>query len=142
MELARILPPNSHNEPTPADKDPIPLPFDSTYNVPEHDEFDTSVKYIRDDRFLYAHMLSDADRRRVDEAWTDLYASFEYHDHYVKLLADHYKLDLHGKHVGQLDKAMLDAMPAEARGYIAPLVAEYKTVMAAQAAARPKRVED
>src|SRR5204863_5546031 len=36
LELARLLPPNTHTEPTPADKDPIPQPFDSTYNVPEH----------------------------------------------------------------------------------------------------------
>ena len=39
MEFAALLPPNSHGEPTPADKDPVPLPFDNTYNVPEHDEF-------------------------------------------------------------------------------------------------------
>ena len=28
MQWATLMPPNSHNEPTPADKDPIPLPFD------------------------------------------------------------------------------------------------------------------
>ena len=142
LELVSVMPPNSNIEPTPADKDPIPLPFDSTYNVPEHDEFDTSVKYIRDDKFIYDHVLSDADRKRVDDAWTDLYASFEYHDHYVKLLAQHYKIDLHGKHISQLDAATLAAMPAEARQYMAPHIAEYKRVVAAQAAARPKRVED
>src|SRR5947208_2469539 len=142
MEFASILPPNSHNEPTPADKDPIPLPFDSTYNVPEHDEFDTTVKYIRDDKFVYQHMLDDAARKRVDQAWTDLYASFEYHDHYVKLLAKHYKLDLKDKHISQLDKATLDSFPAEARQYMAPHIAEYKAVMAAQAAARPRNLQD
>jgi hypothetical protein len=142
LQLVAVLPPNAFGEPTPADKDPIPLPFDSAYNVPEHDEFDTSVKYIRDDRFIYEHMLSDADRKRVDDAWTDLYASFEYHDHYVKLLAAHYKIDLHGKHISQLDAATLAALPAEARDYMAPHIAEYKRVMAAQAVARPKRVED
>src|SRR5207247_696867 len=57
LELTRLLPPNSHTEPTPADKDPIPEPFDSTYNVPEHDEFDTRVKYVRDDRFVYENIL-------------------------------------------------------------------------------------
>ncbi len=142
MEFVGILPPNSQNEPTPADKDPVPLPFDSTYNVPEHDEFDTTVKYLRDDRFVYDHMLDDATRKRLDQAWTDLYASFEYHDHYVQLLAKHYNLDLHGKHISQLDKATLDTFPAEARAYMAPHIAEYKAVMAAQAAARPQRVQD
>ena len=39
LEFARILPPNSNSEPTPADKDPVPEPFDSTYNTPEHDAF-------------------------------------------------------------------------------------------------------
>jgi len=142
LELVSLLPPNSNTEPTPADKDPIPLPFDSTYNVPEHDEFDTTVKYIREDKFIYDHMLDDATRKRVDEAWTDLYASFEYHDHYVKLLSAHYKVDLHGKHISQLTAADLAAMPAEARHYMEPHIAEYKKVVAAQAAARPKRVED
>ena len=32
--------------------------------------------------------------RKVDQAWNDLYTSFEYHDHYWKLLAAHYNLDL------------------------------------------------
>ena len=50
LQLAELLPPNSNSEPTPADKDPIPEPFDSAYNVPEHDAFDNDVKYVRDDR--------------------------------------------------------------------------------------------
>ena len=87
LEFARILPPNSHGEPTPADKDPIPEPFDNTYNVPEHDEFVVKVKYIRDDRFVVENILDDADPRRLDHAWNDLYASFEYHDAYLRLLA-------------------------------------------------------
>lgn len=142
LELASLMPPNSNTEPTPADKDPIPLPFDSTYNVPEHDEFDTTVKYIRDDKFIYDHVLDDATRKLVDEAWADLYTSFEYHDHYVKLLAEHYKIDLHGKHISQLTAADLAAVPAEARNYMAPHIAEYKRAMAAEAAARPKRLDD
>lgn len=142
LQLDALMPPNAFNEPTPADKDPIPLPFDSAYNVPEHDEFDTAVKYIRDDRFIYDHILTDEDRKRVDEAWTDLYTSFEYHDHYVKLLAAHYNIDLHGNHISQIDAATLAAMPAEARRYMEPQIAEYKRVTAAEASARPKRVED
>ena len=60
MEFANLLPPNSHGEPTPADKDPVPDPFDNTYNVPEHDEFVVKVKYIRDDRFV----VGESDRQR------------------------------------------------------------------------------
>src|SRR5215469_8142801 len=107
LQMAKSLPPNSQFEPTPADKDPVPEPFDSTYNVPEHDEFDTRVKYIRDDHFVYQNILSDADRTRVDQAWNDLYASFDYHDNYLDLIAKHYKLDLKGKHISDLDKTQI-----------------------------------
>lgn len=142
LEMVRFLPPNSHDEPTPADKDPIPQPFDSTYNVPEHDEFDTRVKYIRDDRFVYNHILDDSARVRVDQAWSDLHASFEYHDNYLDLIAKHFNIDLKGKHIGDMDQAQLAALPAEARQYVQPLVTEYRAMQASQAAARPKRVED
>jgi hypothetical protein len=142
LQFAKLLPPNTHSEPTPADKDPIPDPFDSTYNVPEHDEFDTKVKYIRDDRYVYDNMLDDATRARLDNAWNDLYASFAYHDNYLHLLADHYKIDLKGKTIADMDAATLAAMPAEARQYMHPLVAKYKEVQAAQAAARPHHVAD
>ena len=94
LQLAEILPPNSNGEATPADKDPPPEPFDPTYNVPEHDAFDNDVKYVRDDSFIYNHVLDDAVRRQVDQAWNDLYTSFEYHDHYWKLLDEHYKLTI------------------------------------------------
>ncbi len=142
LELAALLPPNSQSEPTPADKDPIPEPFDITYNVPEHDEFDTRVKYVREDRFVYRNMLDDATRARLDHAWNDLYASFAYHDNYLDLIAKHYKADLKGKHIGDLDQATLNAMPAEARMYASGLKAEYDSVVKAQAAARPGHVED
>ena len=36
-EYVSLLPPNSHGEANPADKDPVPPPFDNTYNSPEHD---------------------------------------------------------------------------------------------------------
>ena len=139
LEFARILPPNSQGEPTPADKDPVPQPFDSTYNVPEHDDFVNRVKYIRDDRFIYENILNDATRVRLDQAWNDLYSSFEYHNNHLDILAIHYKLDLKGKH---LSEVALDRLPVEMRTYAAPLMAEYAAVVAAQAAARPKRLDD
>src|SRR6185437_6625154 len=69
LQLADVLPPNANGEPTPADKDPPPEPFDPTYNVPEHDAFDNDVKYVRDDRFIYQHVLDDQTRRNLDQAW-------------------------------------------------------------------------
>ncbi|MGE0131540.1 MAG: DUF1592 domain-containing protein [Blastocatellales bacterium] len=142
MEYASLLPPNSHGEPTPADKDPVPDPFDNTYNVPEHDEFVQKIKYIRDDRFVAENLIDRATRKRLDHAWNDLYASFEYHNNYLRLLAKHYKYDLKEKGIAQMDKAQLDAMPSEMRKYAAPLRVHYDAVMAAQAAARPGHVAD
>ncbi|MEK7832259.1 MAG: DUF1587 domain-containing protein, partial [Acidobacteriota bacterium] len=71
-EYATLLPPNTHGEPTPADKDPVPDPFDNTYNVPEHDEFVQKIKYIRDDRFVVENMLDATTRTRLNYAWNDL----------------------------------------------------------------------
>jgi hypothetical protein len=104
LEFATLLPPNSNVEPTPADKDPAPDPFDSTYNTPEHDAFVNDVKYIRSDRFVVENMLDEATRVRLDNAWTDLRSSFAYHDNYLRLLAEHFKLDLKVKHIAELDK--------------------------------------
>ncbi|MGH9769643.1 MAG: DUF1587 domain-containing protein, partial [Blastocatellia bacterium] len=142
MEFARLLPPNSHGEPTPADKDPVPDPFDNTYNVPEHDEFVQKVKYHRDDRFVAENLIDDATRARLDHAWNDLYASFEYHDNYLRLLAKHYGFDLKGNGIAQMDKARIAALPAEMRKYVIPIRREYDAVFAAQAAARPGHIRD
>ena len=49
----------------PSDRDPIPLPFDNTYNLPERNHFHYAIKYHRDDRFLVEHVLDDATRRRA-----------------------------------------------------------------------------
>jgi len=142
LEFARLLPPNSHGEPTPADKDPIPEPFDNTYNVPEHDDFVVKVKYIRDDRFVVEHILDDATRVKLDQAWNDLYASFEYHDAYLRLLANKFKVDLKGKSIADFDTARLETLPGEMRKYVRPLRTEYQRVMAVQAAASAGHVED
>jgi hypothetical protein len=142
LQLADILPPNANGEPTPADKDPPPEPFDPTYNVPEHDAFDNDVKYVRDDRFIYQHVLDDAARLKVDQAWNDVYTSFAYHDNYLKLIAEHYKVDLKGKHIGELTKADFDAMPAEARQYAVGLRATFDAANAAEKVAQAKHFDD
>jgi mono/diheme cytochrome c family protein len=142
LELVAQLPPNSHGEPTPADKDPPPLPFDATYNTPEHDAFDNLVKYHRDDRFVVENMLDDATRLRLDRAWTDLYSSFDYHDGYLGLLLDHFGLKLKSKKMADLDAATVSSMPTEARGYIKPLRSEYLEMIAAEKAAQPGHLED
>ena len=139
LEFVKLMPPNSQGEATPADKDPIPDPFDSTYNVPEHDDFVNRVKYLRDDRFVYNNILDDASRVRLDHAWNDLFTSFGYHDNYLDVLAQHYKVDVKGKHVEEIDLATL---PEEMRKYAVPLKAAHEAAEAAQAVARPRRLDD
>ncbi|MBN9661946.1 MAG: DUF1592 domain-containing protein [Acidobacteria bacterium] len=142
LEFARLLPPNSNGEATPADKDPIPEPFDNTYNVPEHDDFVIKVKYIRDDNFLVNHVLDAATRTRLDQAWSDLYASFDYHDSYMQLLAAKFKYDLKGLSMAKMSKADVEAMPEPLRKYVRPVFAHYGTVMAAQTAGRAGHLND
>ncbi|MGH9848887.1 MAG: DUF1592 domain-containing protein [Blastocatellia bacterium] len=142
MEFASLLPPNSHSEPTPADRDPIPDPFDNDYNVPEHDEFVQKIKYIRDDRFVVENLLDEAAKARLNHAWNDLFASFEYHNLYLRMLGNHYGVDLKDKDITQMNKAQIAAFPAEMQKYVRPLRAHYDAVMAAQAAARPGHVNN
>ncbi len=143
LQLADVLPPNSQAPDTPADKDPPPEPFDPTYNVPEHDAFDNDVKYVRDDKFLYRSILDEEARHRLDQAWDDLYTSFEYHDHYWKLIAEHYHLaSLKSKHISELTRADFDSMPAEARGYATGLRAVYDSAHSAEKAAQPRHLDD
>lgn len=142
MELARLMPPNSHGEASPADKDPVPLPFDSTFNVPEHDEYLLKVKYIRDDRFVVENLLDEAARTRLNHAWADLYSSFSYHENYLRLLAQHYRFDLTGIRLATLTPAQIATFPAEMRPFVPPLVNEYQEAQAAQAAGRARHLED
>ncbi|MEX2260744.1 MAG: DUF1592 domain-containing protein [Bryobacteraceae bacterium] len=142
LEFAARMPQTSHGEPTPSDKDPIPAPFDNTYNQPERDHYHTALKYYRQDRFLVENMLDDATRLRLDQAWADLLGSFEYHDVFLRFVAEKYKLDLKNKGIGELDVAQIEALPAEPRQLVKDLRAEYDAVLKAQNAGRPGHVGD
>ena len=91
-EYLELMPPNSHGEPNPADKDPVPAPFDNTYNSPEHDAFVITVKYQRTDDFFTRNIVDGGDRARLDNAWNDLFGSWPYHDAYLGMLLDHYEV--------------------------------------------------
>jgi mono/diheme cytochrome c family protein len=143
LEFARVLPMNSQGEPAPSDKDPIPAPFDNTYNQPERDHFHTKAKYYRTDRFLVEHVLDDATRLRLDQAWDDLLASFEYHNVLLRFTAEKYHLDnLKNKSIAELDEAQIKALPSEPRKYVTAFRAEYEAVQKAESSARPGHVED
>jgi hypothetical protein len=141
-EYVALLPPNSHGEANPADKDPVPPPFDNTYNSPEHDAFVLKVKYQRNDRFFTDNMVDGRDRARLNQAWNDLFGSWPYHDAYLGMLADHFSLDLKSRHVADLDAAQIAAQPAAARPHLTSLRAHYDVVMRALAVAQPGHVSD
>ena len=142
LEYAANLPQTSHGEPTPSDRDPIPRPFDNTYNQPERDSFHYRAKYFRDDQFLVDKMLDDATRQELEDAWADLFASFEYHDSFVGLLVNKYGFELNDKGIGELEEGEIEKLPAEPRPYVKALRAEYEAVVAAQMAAHPRHIED
>lgn len=142
FEFASNLPQVSHGEPTPSDNDPIPAPFNNAYNQPERDYYHYKVKYYRTDSFLTEKMLDDATRMKLEQAWSDLMASFEYHDARIRFVAEKYNVDLKKKNVADLNEIDLEAMPEEARNYIRPLLAEYKKNVEVQRAARSRHVED
>jgi hypothetical protein len=141
-EYASLLPPNSHGEANPADKDPVPAPFDNTYNSPEHDAFVLKVKYQRTDDFFTDNMVDGADRARLNQAWNDLFGSWPYHDAYLGMLADHYGLTLKSRHIQDMDAAHIAALPAEVRPYVRALRAHYDSVTAAETQAQPGHIDD
>ncbi len=141
-EYVSLLPPNSHGEANPADKDPVPPPFDSTFNTPEHDAFVLRVKYQRTDQFLAENLLDAADRAKLNQAWNDLFDAFPYHDAYLGLLAEHYEVKLKSPHIEDMNAANLAALPAEMRPHVERLRAERAAVTRAQAQAEPGHIED
>jgi hypothetical protein len=125
IHFARLLPQVSQREAAPSDRDPIPFPFENTYNTPERNYFHTAVKYHRDDAFLYNYLLDEAAQERLDQAWSDLLGSFEYHDILLRFTAEKYKLDLEGHTVANFNNAWLDHLPADAGQYVRRLRDDY-----------------
>ena len=142
LEFARLLPQVSHREPAPSDRDPIPPPFDNSYNNPERNDYHYKIKYHRDDQFLVDRILDDAMRERLDQAWTDLWASFEYHDAFLRFVIDKYKLDMAGRGIAERDLSWIETLPAEPRKYVRDLHRGYDSVHKALEAAQSGHVED
>ena len=141
-EYVSLLPPNSHGEANPADKDPVPAPFDNTYNSPEHDAFINFVKYQRNDTFFTDNMVDGPERARLNHAWNDLFGSWPYHAAYLGMLIDHYGLKTKSRLIQDMDAVQIAAQPAEVRPYLTALRAHYDAVMKAQRIAEPGQVAD
>ena len=141
-EYAALMPPNSHGEANPADKDPVPAPFDNTYNSPEHDAFVLRVKYQRSDDFFTENMVDGVDRERLEQAWNDLLGSWPYHDAYLGMLAEHYGYDLGGRSMADMEPDAIAALPGEMQEYVRPLREHYEKVTAAMKSAEPGHIDD
>jgi hypothetical protein len=142
-QFARKLPQISHREAAPADRDPIPPPFDSSYNNAERNDFHYVIKYHRDDRFLTEHILDDATRARLDQAWTDLLTAFEYHNAFLRFVVKKFKLALEeDRSVGNLRQEWIDKAPDEPRRFVKTLSEQYSSAQRALKAAEPGHIED
>lgn len=141
VEFAQWLPEVSQREPAPSDRDPIPPPFDGTYNSTERNHFHYAVKYHRDDRFLVEHVLDDAQRRELDSAWADLLTSFDYHDAQLRFLSNKFGFAAASR-TADLDRAAVDRLPDEARGWVQRLYDEEHSLRQVLRAAEPGHVED
>jgi hypothetical protein len=95
-EFVASMPPNSHGEANPADKDPVPAPFDNTYNSPEHDAFVIKVKYQRTDEFFTRNLVDGEERAALDQAW-NLFGSWP---HTLPGHAPHPRVTTGGRRMG------------------------------------------
>jgi hypothetical protein len=130
-EFVALLPPNSHGEANPADKDPVPAPFDNTYNSPEHDAFVTKVKYQRTDEFFTKNLVDGEERAALERAWNDLFGSWPYHDAYLSMLLDHYGVASGSRRIEDMTPARVAALPKELRPDVRRLKAHYDAVTSA-----------
>lgn len=141
-EFARLLPEVSHREPAPSDRDPIPPPYDNTYNMPERNYFHTAIKYHRDDHFLVEKILDDATRKELDQAWTDLLTSFDYHDVNLRFAAKKFGVELGSKGIADLLPDDIARFPNDVQAFAQRLRDEYLEMQQQLQAAEPARLED
>ena len=141
-QYVALMPPNSHGEANPADKDPVPAPFDNTYNSPEHDAFVVKVKYQRTDDFFTNYIVDGDDRAQLEAAWADLFGSWPYHDAYLGMLVDHYKLALPTARVAELSAAAVAALAPEPREHVTALKRHFEQVQKALVAGQSGHVAD
>ena len=128
-EYVALMPPNSHGAANPADKDPVPAPFDNTYNSPEHDAFVTTVKYQRTDDFFTRNIV-DGDDRAAPRARLD---------RSVRIVAVPRRLPRHAprplrreagsRTIVAMTPARIAALPAARSRTCAKLRAHYDTTM-------------
>ena len=142
LEFARLMPQVSQREPAPSDRDPIPPPFDSSYNNAERNYYHGHIKYHRDDAFLVRNILDDATRKQLDRAWIDLLGSFEFHDLWLRFVCTKSGIDFDGRRISDIDPAWIERLPPESREYISRFHREYQSIQAAFEEAQRGHLDD
>ena len=142
LDFARLLPQVSHGEPAPSDRDPIPAEFDNTYNNAERNFYHYRIKYHRNDDFLVDNILDDATRRQLNAAWMDLLGSFQYHDTYVRFLAQKHAVDIGDYSIAQPDSEVINRFTGKPRATVQQLQHSYHTIQQAMQAAEVGHLDD
>lgn len=141
-DFARILPQVSHREPAPSDRDPIPAPFDNTYNNAERNSFHYVIKYHRDDTFLTEYLIDPDVRIALDQAWIDLLSAFEYHNTYYNFVTKKFEIPYLDQEIAALSSSEIQKIAPEPRKFIERLHTHYGYTSQALQDARPGHLED
>lgn len=140
--FAKVLPQVSHREPAPSDRDPIPPPYDNRYNTAERNSFHYVIKYHRDDEFLSEYLIDPSTRKTLDDAWTDLLTSFDYHDTFYHFVTQKYEIEDHDRDISEIDLQWIDAIPSEPGTYIRNLHEGYHAATQSLSAAQDGHLAD
>ena len=141
-EFAGTFPQISHREPAPSDRDPIPAPYDNTYNLPERNRFHTAVKYYREDAFLTKYLMPPNAIQALEEAWADLLLSFDYHDVNLRFVAEKYGIDLPTDSIANVKWNWIESLPAEPHRFIAGYKSEHDSMTSLMQAAERRHLDD
>ncbi|RMF39723.1 MAG: DUF1592 domain-containing protein [Planctomycetota bacterium] len=139
-QFARLLPQISHREPTPSDRDPIPLLYDNTYNMPERNYFHTAIKYHRDDAFLVEHMLTPEERQQLDRAWADLLLSFDYHELNIRFACRKFDCAPPSGSIEQWQETSFQGLPDPVRSIAREYFDQWVSMQRLAASAQPQHV--
>lgn len=132
----------SHREPAPSDRDPIPAPYEATYNVSDRNFFHTAVKYFRDDHFLVDYLMPADATVRLEQAWTDLLTSFDFHDVNLRFVLDRFELDHSDVSIETISREWIDALPDQPRHYISGYKSQYDEMHQRLRDAQPGHIND
>jgi hypothetical protein len=141
-KFAEWLPSVSQREPAPSDRDPIPFPFNGEYNQPERDYFHQAIKYFRDDEFIVQYLLDAVARRQLDDAWTDLLLSFDYHDLNWQFINRKFKLDAPQDRLAEIKPEQIAKWSPEVRELVERLRHEHQSMVARWRAAESRQVDE